>query len=223
MMIILDSTVPSLAMVGRLVEVHYLLAANPGQQVSFIEDASLSKMDKGEKLFLLGHGDPGTLGDAWSLTPTELAVTLLNKGLKDHTYVVLGSCSGGVPDVHRGTSYFEEFMAAVWAEGALKVEGEAYTGVTAITAQGVYLTKDPLLNTPLQQQAYGQIINTNLFELNQAVLLLTRLNARKMMTTVLKAEAMKEATDTTFQALFLHNHGVRKAANAVQRLRLRLV
>src|SRR5262249_28250774 len=134
-----------------------------------------------------------------------------------------GSCSGGVIDGVRGTSYLQELVAAVWTEGALRVSGEAYTGITAITAQGTYLTKDPLLNTVLQQTAYQQIITTNTFELNQAVLLLTRLNAKKTMTIELKAAAVTEATDTTFQALFAHNHNVRKTANAVQRVALRMV
>lgn len=223
MMVILDDNEPSVSMVGRLVELHYLLGANPGHQVSFIEHASLGKMKDGEKLFLLGHGDPGAMGDAWDLTPAELAGALLHKGLRDNTYVVLGSCSGGVPDLVRGTSYFEELVATVWSEGGIKIEGEAYTGSTAITPQGTYVTIDPVLDTLLQQAAYLQILTTNQFELNQAILLLTRLNARKMMAIEVKAEAMMEATDTTFQALFVHSHALRKTVGAVQRLRLRRV
>jgi hypothetical protein len=194
MMIILDAKEANWSMVGRYVELYYLLQANNAHAVSFIENASLSKMKKGEKLFLLGHGDPGSLG-AWILTPAELAATLLNKGLDNNTYVVLGSCSGGVTP-NGGTSYFVQFVAQVWEQGAIRIEGEAYTGATSITPQGTYEVLDPALDNVHTQQAYGQILTNNRFELDRAARMIASLHKKPTSTPELLANVMTEMTTT---------------------------
>lgn len=120
-------------------------------------------MSPGEVLYISAHGSPNSVGHMDAAT---LAGELLNRGLKTGTKIDLKACSSAVPN----NSYVEDLEDEVRQQsgGQVIVLIEGYTGTHVIREDGGSGAKDPLLNRPMKQQEYRNILTRHQTELNEA-------------------------------------------------------